>query len=284
MKSFFSLLLLSFLMLMFQPAYAANWLDEKRRNTINQRKENERIKLEEKRLLQQEEEAKAQERRWQAEQRQRELEQKQRELEQRLRTKEREERQEKEYQDRQKAAAAEADIRNKLKNRRLALRNFDAAKGTMWVTHRGGLFAFAEQEQCEEYVEYRNSKEAYASRYARDLLDESVIQVQKKGHLKVRDSNYEELLPEEYALRALCEDGEDVSAYETPESAAQYLSEQAMQKGIVRILTFRGEEYWVSYRDLLEYATPDVPTRRRAKTSVKSEKDTTSEESAEQED
>lgn len=251
MKHIIRFLIISLTIIFLQPAHGANWLDKKRQNTLDQRRAAEAIKLEEKRL--QQEEMKRQQ-----EKHERELEKRERELEQRERERKREEAREQELTERRKSAAAEAAIRTKLKNMRNSLKNFDAAPGVMWVTHRPGLLAFSELQECEEYVSYRRSRAAYAMRYARDLIGESVVEVNTKGHLKVQENNCEEILPQEYALRDMCKDGEDVSAYESAESAAQHLKEQADKKGIVRVLTFRGDEYWVAYHDLTEYAAPDM--------------------------
>lgn len=260
-KSLAYLLILPLIAAVLQPAYAANWLDQKRQDVLRQRKEAEYRMMEEKRLQ-------MEEMRWKQEREDREtarmLEKKERDLRQQEQDRKRAKEQAEIQRERRKAAAAEADVRERLKNRRMALRDFDAVRGKMWVTTKAGLIAFSELEECEEYVEYRQSKEAYALRYARELLDESAIKINKNGHLKIQDSNYEDLLPEEPELRHLCEDGEDVSAFDTPEATVEHLEEQAKQKGIVRIKTFRGDEYWVAYRDLTEYAVLDSPKAKKA--------------------
>lgn len=268
------ILLLLLIAFAIQPAPAANWLDQKRQDVLRQRQEAEETRQREERRQLEEKRLKMEELRWKQEREEREnarmLEKRERDLRQQEQDRKRAKEQEEYKKERRRAAAAEADIRERQKNRRMALRNFDAVKGKMWVTTKSGLIAFSEAEECEEYVEYRQSKEAYALRYARELLDESAIKINKNGHLKVQDSNYEDLLPQEHELRQLCEDGEDVSDFETPEAAADCLTEQANQKGIVRIKTFRGDEYWVAYRDLTEYAVLDSPKAKKTESKDKS--------------
>lgn len=284
MKNYlYALILLILCSVVVQSAQAESWLDAKRRTVLEERREKERLKLQEQAILQKEAEAKELQRQRKKELKEREIqrererqerelqyeiERKEREMERRKREaeeRERERKWEEEQKERTRIADEEqknrrqfeASVRAKLTNCKQALKSFDAAKGKMWVTKKSGLFLFSEFEECEEYVEYRKSKTAYAMRYARDLLDESVAQAQKNGHLKVRDNNVETLLPPEYDLRSMCENGEDVSSFETPESTAQYLKKKACYEGIVRVVTFKGDEFWVAYCDLIEYARPD---------------------------
>lgn len=277
------LLLFSFVLLLAHPTHALNWLDQKRQDTINQRRGKEKELLAEKQRKQQEEsermrnelsrakeelriqeqrereeryrqererEFKAQEKRWQQERLDRHMQQEEWERKQ---EEAKEEQKKKQYE----ANREKAFIRTTLKNRKQALRAFAAAKGSVWITNKQGLFLFEDSELCEEYVEYRQSKAAYALKYARGLMDDGVIQANNKALLKVHESNYEELLPQEFELKEMCTEGDDVSAFESPESALQYLEAQADKKGIVLVSTMKGEEYWVAYHDLKKFATAE---------------------------
>lgn len=280
MKPLTYLLLALFTATLTFPAHAESWLDAKRRDAIQQRKvfeetrryEQERMedekqqqreekrrmreKKEREKRLQQEEDS---DKEWREEQakkaQQRKLEQEQLLSEQKRRHAE-----EQAQLDlkRQRAGAAEATARELQKYRLNALQSFDAIKGNMWLTTKAGLIAFREKKECQEYVEYLRTKAAYAQSYARELLDDSAVEVGKNGHLKVQESNYKTLLPTESELRNKCWNAEDITAFETQESMNLYLKEQAVQRGIVRIRTLRGDEFWVAYRDLAEHAVPET--------------------------
>lgn len=243
------------------PAHADNWLERKRQDTLKARQAKEEMKLEAAKIKARQkadkERTKAYERemaKMREEQEHREEEARIRE-EQKLALKKAEEARKNALLEEEKAAKNSVKARSR--NRREALRRFDIRKGAVWVTTKPGLFAFSDKNECEEYVEYGLTNAAYAKRYARDLLDESVIQVNSKGHLKVSEDNRETLIISEPELNHT-EDEELVDTFSSLEKTEKYLRECCLRKGIVLMRTFRGEEYWVAYRDLKEFAVAET--------------------------
>lgn len=161
--------------------------------------------------------------------------------------------------DRRRSAAdhehAEA-VRDRLENRKAALARFDVAGGEEWTVHTDGLKAFRLLDEAQQYVRLAAEDAAEAKLFAEEAEDDTVILVSKGGHLMVKATNADSLLPTIGDLRDAPEGDETAAAFDTRVKASVYLKNAAEARGLIRVRTRRKEEFWVLYRELLELASP----------------------------
>lgn len=161
--------------------------------------------------------------------------------------------------DRRRRAAehehAEA-VRDRLEKRKAALARFDVARGEEWTVHTGGLKAFRLLDEAQQYVRLAAEDAAEAKLFAEEAEDDTMILVSKGGHLVVKATNADSLLPTIGDLRDVPEGDETAAAFDTRAKASAYLKKVAEARGLIRVLTRRKEEFWVLYRELLELADP----------------------------
>ncbi len=147
-------------------------------------------------------------------------------------------------------------VRNRLDRRKEALERFDIRKGEEWTVHTDGLKAFRLLDEAQRYVKLAAEDAEEAKLFAEDLEDDTMILVAKGGHLLVKATNADSLLPSVGDLRELPEDDETAAAFDTRVKAAVYLKNAAEARGLIRVRSRRKDELWVLYRDLLEFAAP----------------------------
>lgn len=149
-----------------------------------------------------------------------------------------------------------AAVRARLRFRKAAVTHFDVKKGEEWTVHTPGLKAFALLDEAQKYVKYAAENEEEAREFAEELEEDTMILVNKGGHLVVKATNADSILPTVGDIREPAEGEDPYTAFDTRKGAAAYLKEAAQQRGLVRVVTRRKEEFWVLYRDLQEMATP----------------------------
>lgn len=149
-----------------------------------------------------------------------------------------------------------AAIRARLRFRKAAIARFDVKKGEEWTVHTPGLKAFALLDEAQKYVKYAAENEQEAREFAEELEEDTMILVSKGGHLTVKATNADSILPTVGDMREPAEGEDAYTAFDTLKGASAYLKQAAQERGLVRVLTRRKDEFWVLYRDLLEMATP----------------------------
>lgn len=147
-------------------------------------------------------------------------------------------------------------VRDRIAHRKEALERFDVRKGEEWTVHTDGLKAFRLPEEAQTYVRLAAEDAGEAALYAEEAEDDTMIVVSKGGHLSVKATNADSLMPSVGDLRELPEDDETAQAFNSRIKASVYLKNAAEARGLIRVRTRRREEFWVLYRDLLELATP----------------------------
>lgn len=155
-----------------------------------------------------------------------------------------------------------AAIRARLQIRKAAVERFDVKRGEEWTVHTPGLKAFALLDEAQKYVKYAAENADEAREFAEELEEDTMILVNKGGHLTVKETNAESLLPTVGDIREPEEGTDPYTAFDTRKGAAAYLKQAAQERGLVRVSTRRKQEFWVLYRDLQEMATP--PEREEA--------------------
>lgn len=163
---------------------------------------------------------------------------------------------EREKAETQSAQAHSAAVRKRLANRAVAIKHFNVKPGEEWSVHTGGLKAFSSLDIARKYVKLAAEDPEEARELAEEEEDETLIFVNKGGHLVVKATNADSLMPAPHELK----DGEENTAlaqqFDTRTGALTYLTQAAEVRGLIRVVTRRKEEYYVLYRDLLSMATP----------------------------
>lgn len=162
-------------------------------------------------------------------------------------------------QDRRDTLASQeksAAVRKRLSVRKAALERFDVKAGEEWTVHTAGLKAFALLDEAQQYLKCAAESEAEARELAEFLEDDTMILVNAGGHLTVKETNAESLLPSVGDIREPAEGMEAYAAFDTRKGASAYLKQAAQERGLIRVFTRRKQEFWVLYRDLQEMATP----------------------------
>lgn len=177
------------------------------------------------------------------------------------------------------AEHAHADaVRERLDNRKEALARFDVREREEWTVHTDGLKAFRLLDEAQQYVKLAAEDAEEAKLFAEDAEDDTMILVAKGGHLTVKGSNADSLLPSVGELRDLPEGDETAAAFDTRAKASVYLRNAAEARGLIRVRTRRKEDLWVLYRELLELATPpereEEPEEDEAPAPEEEERDT----------
>lgn len=147
-------------------------------------------------------------------------------------------------------------VRERLLNRKKALERFDVRKGEEWTVHTEGLMAFRLLDEAQKYVKYAAEAPEVAREFAEELEDDTLIYVNKGGHLVVKATNADSLLPSVGDLRELPEGDETAADFDTRVKASVALKNAAEQRGLIRTVSRRKQELWVLYRELLEHADP----------------------------
>lgn len=169
-------------------------------------------------------------------------------------------------------------VRLRLDYRKLALERFDIRKGEEWTVHTDGLKAFRLLDEAQKYVKLAAEDAEEAKLFAEDLEDDTMILVAKGGHLTVKATNADSLLPSVGDLRELPDDDETAAAFDSRVKASVYLKNAAEARGLIRVRSRRKEDLWVLYRDLLALATPpereEQPDEDEAPAAEEEERDT----------
>lgn len=147
-------------------------------------------------------------------------------------------------------------VRARLRFRKAAVTHFDVRKGEEWTVHTPGLKAFALLDEAQKYLKYAAENEDEAREFAEELEEDTMILVNKGGHLTVKATNADSILPGVGDIREPAEGEDPYTAFDTRKGASAYLKQAAQERGLVRVLSRRKDEFWVLYRDLLEMATP----------------------------
>lgn len=165
-------------------------------------------------------------------------------------------REEKERNSRRADQEHSAAVQERFLHRKQALERFDVRKGEEWTAHTDGIMAFRLLDEAQQYVRLALKDREEAKLFAEDAEDDTLIIVAKGGHLMVKATNADSLLPSVGDIREAEEDSETARAFDTRVAASVALKNAAEQRGLVRVKTRRREEFWVLYRDLLALATP----------------------------
>lgn len=169
-------------------------------------------------------------------------------------------------------------VRLRLDYRKQVLERFDIRKGEEWTVHTDGLKAFRLLDEAQKYVKLAAEDAEEAKLFAEDLEDDTMILVAKGGHLTVKATNADSLLPTVGDLRELPDDDETAAAFDSRVKASVYLKNAAEARGLIRVRSRRKEDLWVLYRDLLALATPpereEQPDEDEAPAAEEEERDT----------
>lgn len=165
-------------------------------------------------------------------------------------------REEKERNSRRAEQEHSAAVQERFLHRKQALERFDVRKGDEWTAHTDGIMAFRLLDEAQQYVRLALEDKEEAKLFAEDAEDDTMIIVAKGGHLMVKATNADSLLPSIGDIREAEEGSETARAFDTRVAASVALKNAAEQRGLVRVKTRRREEFWVLYRDLLALATP----------------------------
>lgn len=170
-----------------------------------------------------------------------------------------------------------AAVRERLANRKKALERFDVRAGEEWTVHTTGLMAFRLLDEAQKYVKYAAEEPDAAKELAEELEDDTLIYVNKGGHLTVKATNADSLLPSVGDLRELPEGDETAADFDTRMKASVALKNAAEQRGLIRTVSRRKQELWVLYRDLLAHADPpereELPEEEEAPAEEEEEED-----------
>lgn len=170
-----------------------------------------------------------------------------------------------------------AAVRERLVNRKKALERFDVRKGEEWTVHTAGLMAFRLLDEAQKYVKYAAEDPEAAKEFAEELEDDTLIYVNKGGHLIVKATNADSILPSVGDLRELPEGDETAADFDTRVKASAALKNAAEQRGLIRTVSRRKQELWVLYRDLLAHADPpereELPEEEEAPAEEEEEED-----------
>lgn len=177
------------------------------------------------------------------------------------------------------AEHAHADaVRDRIDHRKEALARFEVREREEWTVHTDGLKAFRLLDEAQQYVKLAAEDAEEAKLFAEDAEEDTMILVDKGGHLTIKGSNADSLLPSVGELRDLPEGDETAVAFDTRVKASVYLKNAAEARGLIRVRTRRKEDLWVLYRDLLELATPpereEQPEENDAPAPEEEERDT----------
>lgn len=165
-------------------------------------------------------------------------------------------REEKERNSRRAEQEHSAAVQERFLHRKEALEHFDVRKGEEWTAHTDGIMAFRLLDEAQKYVRLAMEDKEEAKLFAEDAEDDTMIIVAKGGHLMVKATNADSLLPSVGDIREAEEGSETARAFDSRVAASVTLKNAAEQRGLVRVKTRRREEFWVLYRDLLALATP----------------------------
>lgn len=149
-----------------------------------------------------------------------------------------------------------AAVRRRLLHRKYCLTRLDVRKGEEWTVKTAGLKAFSSMDLAQKYMRLAEEDPEEAQIFAEEEEDDGMILVGTGGHLVVKATNADSILPAEYELKDRSEEDELAHCFDTRKAAIAYLRETATARGIVRVVSRRKREHYVLYRDLLSMATP----------------------------